>query len=83
MGMVVGAVNLANISPLLSVLDNACAAAANVFRVIDRKSKIDPMSDEGLMPNSDIQGTITFKNVHFSYPSRSEVQVNYDLKIYI
>lgn len=78
MGLVVGARNLENMSPMLEVLNDACVVGTSIFRVIDRQSKIDPMSDEGLVPNSDIQGSITFRNVHFGYPSRSEVQVNYD-----
>ena len=50
------------------------SAARSVFRVIDRKSKIDSLSEKGVKPSS-IEGNIRFENVFFSYPNRPDVQV--------
>lgn len=44
-------------------------AAKNVFKIIDRKSKIDSLSQDGLAP-ANVIGNIRFENVYFSYPSR-------------
>ena len=49
-------------------------ATKTVFRIIDLKSKIDPFSDEGLVPEK-VNGDLRFENVHFSYPSRPEEKV--------
>ncbi len=43
-----------------------------VFRV----PEIDSYSDAGKKPDTKPRGLIEFKNVHFSYPSRVDVQVN-------
>lgn len=68
--------NIENTAPYLNAFAEACGSAASIFEVIDRKSKIDPMSNEGtIVRSSDIKGTITFKNVHFGYPSRPDVEV--------
>ncbi|XP_055387529.1 multidrug resistance protein homolog 49-like [Condylostylus longicornis] len=69
-----GAQNLGLASPHIETLSVARAAAANIFQVIDRKSTIDSMSDEGLTPLN-IIGDIEFKNIHFEYPSRQNVKI--------
>jgi ATP-binding cassette subfamily B (MDR/TAP) protein 1 len=50
------------------------SAARAVFRIIDRKSKIDSMSEEGLKPDTVI-GNIRFENVHFNYPNRPDIKI--------
>lgn len=75
LGFSIGINNIENTAPLLESFSTACGSAASIFSVIDRNSKIDSMSNEGKIPDSDIQGDITFKNVQFSYPSRSDVEV--------
>lgn len=62
----------------------ARGAAKNIFAVIDRASQIDPLNQNGLKLNaSDVNGEIEFRNIHFSYPSRPNVQIfhDYNLKI--
>lgn len=49
-------------------------SAQSVFELIDRKSKIDPFDERGLKPDS-VVGNIRFENVHFSYPSRPDIQI--------
>lgn len=55
-------------------LSKAIAASSEMFKVIDRQSAIDSLSEDGLKPDT-IEGNIRFENVHFSYPSRAEVPV--------
>nr|UOU03325.1 ATP-binding cassette subfamily B1-like 4-2 [Brachionus rubens] len=60
--------------------ESACKIA---FSIIDRKSKIDCLSDDGLKPNT-FRGDIRFENVHFRYPSRPQIKIlnglNLDIK---
>jgi ATP-binding cassette subfamily B (MDR/TAP) protein 1 len=49
----------------------AICAAASIFGIIDRPSRIDAASDEGMTPAS-CKGRIEFKNVTFAYPTRPE-----------
>lgn len=53
----------------------ARGAADTIFKVIDRTSKIDPMSGDGKMINSGLKGDIEFQDVGFHYPSRTDVQI--------
>lgn len=50
------------------------AAAHDLFKTIDRESKIDALSTEGSKP-SECHGDIVFDKVAFAYPSRPTVQV--------
>jgi len=69
-------------APYLEAFSMARGAAATVFAVIDRKSKIDSLSESGLKPSS-VLGEIKFSGIKFSYPSRTEVPIlnGLDLKI--
>lgn len=73
--LVFGADSLARTAPYLQTFADARGSAAVIFRIIDRKSKINSMSNEGKWPDVGVQGNIVFKNVHFSYPSRPSVEV--------
>ncbi|PIN07940.1 Peptide exporter, ABC superfamily [Handroanthus impetiginosus] len=54
----------------------------SVFEIIDRTPKIDPDDNSALKPPN-VYGSIEFKNVDFSYPTRPEVLVlsNFTLKV--
>ena len=58
----------------------AVAAARRVFRMINRISPIDSMSDHGLALDQ-IQGNIEMRNIKHIYPSRPGVVVANDLTI--
>lgn len=64
-------------APFLETFTAACGSASIIFKIIDRNSKIDSMSNRGKTIEGSVQGNISFKNVCFSYPSRSDVQVCY------
>ncbi|KAE8008384.1 hypothetical protein FH972_004903 [Carpinus fangiana] len=57
-------------------------AAASVFAIVDRKSKIDP-SDESGMTMDNLKGEIELHHVSFKYPSRPDVQIFRDLSLAI
>ena len=65
---------LTQIAPQSVVISKAAAAADQLFKTIDRESKIDSLSDEGKKPG-ECHGDIEFRDVVFSYPSRANVQV--------
>lgn len=69
-----GAYSLGILGSFMEHIGSAQAAAYKVFEIIDRKPTIDSMSDEGHKPDN-FRGEVQFKNVHFTYPSRSDVQV--------
>lgn len=50
-----------------------------MFAVIDRKSTIDSMTDDGHLLDTDTMGNIEFNNVSFNYPSRADVPVRTNL----
>lgn len=70
--------NLAETTPFLLTFAVARGSAKSVFAVIDQKSKIDPIQNNGdKISASDVHGEIEFKNIHFNYPSRPDVQVKF------
>jgi ABC-type multidrug transport system fused ATPase/permease subunit len=69
-------------TPYMEAFSMAKAAAASVFAVIDRESKIDSLSQGGMKPSS-VLGEIKFAGVKFSYPSRAEVQILNGLQLKI
>lgn len=74
--MVSAADNASETTPFLLTFSVARGSAKSIFAVIDRISNIDPINNGGekIQPN-DVNGHIEFRNVCFSYPSRSDVQV--------
>jgi len=65
---------------LIPDLSKAEPAARNLLKVINREPAMRPSG--GLTPNK-IEGNLSFRNIHFSYPSRPGVQVlkNFSLDI--
>ncbi|KAG8653337.1 hypothetical protein MANES_05G009400v8 [Manihot esculenta] len=57
-------------------------AAASIFSIIDRKSKIDP-SDESGMILENVRGEIELRHISFKYPSRPDIQIFRDLSLAI
>nr|AAA37005.1 p-glycoprotein [Cricetulus sp.] len=61
-------------SPNIEAFANARGAAYEIFNIIDNKPSIDSFSKNGYKPDN-IKGNLEFKNIHFSYPSRKDVQI--------
>lgn len=47
----------------------------SIWKIIDRKSAIDPLNKDGVKPDK-FQGDVEFSDVKFHYPSRPEVPVS-------
>lgn len=60
----------------------AKSAAASIFSILDRKSKIDPGVDSGVTVEN-IKGDIECQHVSFRYPSRPDIQIFQDLNLTI
>ena len=58
----------------MGAFSEARVAGAKIFEVIDRIPEIDVFSDDGDSPNP-VGGKIELKHVHFTYPTRPDVQV--------
>ncbi|VAH78686.1 unnamed protein product [Triticum turgidum subsp. durum] len=80
--LVLAAVGVSQASALASNATKARHSAISVFSILDRKSKIDTSSDEGLML-ANVTGDIDFSNVSFMYPSRPDVQIFSDFTLHI
>ncbi|XP_055858644.1 multidrug resistance protein homolog 49-like [Episyrphus balteatus] len=74
LGIILEAQSVGFAMPHLEAFGVAKSAAKSIFSIIDRKTAIDPFSEEGLRPEK-FKGTIKFDKVHFKYPSRANVNV--------
>jgi ATP-binding cassette subfamily B (MDR/TAP) protein 1 len=52
----------------------ATRALTNIFQLLDRETKIDPASKEGLVP-AQVAGDVAFADVDFKYPTRESTAV--------
>ncbi|KAJ1814830.1 hypothetical protein LPJ56_004740, partial [Coemansia sp. RSA 2599] len=73
--LLVGGFMLSGAAPNISSISTAQGSAARVFSIIDRKSPIDPLDAETGKKVSKVHGEISFRNIHFSYPSRPDVPI--------
>ncbi|KAK1992218.1 multidrug resistance protein 2 [Colletotrichum falcatum] len=61
---------------------SAIAATRRVCKILNRKSPIDSLGDQGAKPDDvSVEGNIEFRNVKHVYPSRPDVVVAHDLNI--
>lgn len=60
----------------------ARSAAKTALKMIERVSKIDSMSNEGVRPDL-CEGNIEFKNVSFEYPTRPGVRILNDFNLVV
>ncbi|KAF1997764.1 P-loop containing nucleoside triphosphate hydrolase protein [Amniculicola lignicola CBS 123094] len=74
LAVIVAATAMSTIAPAIQAITKASSAAEELFKTIDRPSEIDPLSEEGLVPNECI-GHIEVQNLHFAYPARPDIPV--------
>ncbi|SPQ94886.1 unnamed protein product (mitochondrion) [Plasmodiophora brassicae] len=75
-GVLIGSLALGQVAPDFQAFSMAKSAGAKLFQTIDIAPKIDPYDRNGkLIPESELKGHITFKDVQFAYPSRPGVVV--------
>ncbi|OQS03162.1 ATP-binding Cassette (ABC) Superfamily, partial [Thraustotheca clavata] len=70
-GILLGTMSLAQISPNISAVASAKGAAAGLFKILSRPSKINAAALEGDVPMR-CDGRIELKDIIFTYPSRPE-----------
>ncbi|KAJ5951629.1 ABC transporter integral membrane type 1 [Penicillium vulpinum] len=82
MSVVVAATSLTTIMPYLIDFVRAASAASELFKLIDRKSRINPFDESGEKP-TDLMGYLDFDNISFAYPTRPDAKVldNFSLHI--
>lgn len=73
--VVFGGFALGQVQPTVTDLNKGRGAAFKVFQMIERKSKINHESSEGLAPKQPIAGAIELRDLHFAYPSRPHMQI--------
>ncbi|XP_045538541.1 multidrug resistance protein homolog 49 [Papilio machaon] len=66
--------NIAMCQPHLEMFSAARGAAKSLFKLLERRSKVDALRDSGTKPDS-FKGDIVFDNLYFNYPSRPDVKV--------
>jgi ABC-type multidrug transport system fused ATPase/permease subunit len=74
--------SLGQAAPFMEKLAEAQSAAYEIFKIIDRISKMDIESDSGIKLD-DLKGDILFSDVTFNYPSRKDVIVLNEFNINI
>ncbi|XP_025933361.1 ATP-binding cassette sub-family B member 5 [Apteryx rowi] len=72
--VIFAAMNVGQSASLAPDYGKAKISAQRIFQLLDRKPPIDSYSEEG-EKLSNFEGNIEFRNIHFIYPSRPEVQV--------
>jgi ATP-binding cassette, subfamily B (MDR/TAP), member 1 len=80
--VIVAASTIMVTGPNFVTFGRAASAAADLFKLIDRKSQIDAFDASGTQPTA-FAGDIELDSVEFSYPMRSDIVVlrNLSLKI--
>ncbi|KAJ2467717.1 hypothetical protein GGI03_001411 [Coemansia sp. RSA 2337] len=73
--LLIGGFMLSGAAPNISAISTAQGSAAKVFDIIDRQSPIDPLDTESGIKVDRVRGEISFRNIHFSYPSRPDVPI--------
>ncbi|KAJ8435231.1 hypothetical protein Cgig2_028417 [Carnegiea gigantea] len=76
--LTMAAIGISQSSSFAPDTGKAKSAAASVFALLDRKSKIDP-SDESGMTLDEIKGEIELRHISFKYPTRPDIQIFRDL----
>ncbi|XP_073541681.1 ATP-dependent translocase ABCB1-like isoform X2 [Phyllobates terribilis] len=72
--VLIGTFSLGQAAPNLESISNARGAAYEVYKVINKERPIDSSSHEGHKPDK-LTGHIEFRNIHFCYPSRPDIQI--------
>ncbi|KFV72988.1 Multidrug resistance protein 1, partial [Dryobates pubescens] len=78
--VIFAAMNVGQSASLAPDFGKARMSAQRIFQLLDRKPLIDSYSEEG-EKLSEFDGNIEFRNIHFVYPTRPEVQVLQGLNV--
>jgi ATP-binding cassette subfamily B (MDR/TAP) protein 1 len=72
--VIVAAAALTQVSPQIMAVTQAASAAHDLFKIIDRQSKVDSMSTAGQIP-AQCKGEIELRDLEFHYPSRPDAPI--------
>ncbi|XP_014668799.1 PREDICTED: bile salt export pump-like [Priapulus caudatus] len=81
-GIMIGAFAMGYAAPKISDFAIARSAATPIFQIIDQVPSIDIESPEGEKLKL-VSGDVTFRNVHFTYPSRADVKILRNLNLHV
>ncbi|KAF2450390.1 multidrug resistance protein 1 [Karstenula rhodostoma CBS 690.94] len=82
LAVIVAATAMSTIAPQIIALGKSASAAAQLFRVIDRVSEIDALSEEGKIPEK-CTGHVDIECISFTYPTRPDIQVLDKFSLYV
>ncbi|KAI8078647.1 P-loop containing nucleoside triphosphate hydrolase protein [Halteromyces radiatus] len=82
-GVILGAIGLITIPQNLTSITSACGAAYNIYSTIERIPDIDPDDIKHKHLPQSWHGNVEFKDIFFSYPTRSDVSILNDVNISI
>ncbi|KAK7397026.1 hypothetical protein VNO78_18191 [Psophocarpus tetragonolobus] len=80
--LTMASIGISQSSSLAPDSHKAKIATASIYRIIDRKSKIDPSDESGNILDK-VNGEIEIRHVIFKYPSRPDIQIFRDLSLTI
>ncbi|CAO2178645.1 unnamed protein product [Urochloa humidicola] len=80
--LMMATIGVSQTSALASDSTKAKDSSISIFALLDRKSKINSGSDEGLTLD-EVKGDIDFRHVSFKYPSRPDIQIFSDFTLHI
>jgi ATP-binding cassette subfamily B (MDR/TAP) protein 1 len=83
LAMLMGAVSIAHAAPHIQAFAGGVAAAANIFKIIDRPLPENEDNDSSSKVPHSIQGTLEFRALKHVYPSRPEVTVLEDFNLVV
>jgi ATP-binding cassette subfamily B (MDR/TAP) protein 1 len=69
LSVVIGSINITMLAPYSIDFTRSATSAAQLFKLIDRASAIDPFNNSGEQP-SDVAGLLELEDVTFAYPTR-------------
>ncbi|XP_078519797.1 ATP-dependent translocase ABCB1-like isoform X6 [Lissotriton helveticus] len=72
--VMMGSFHLGQTAPNLESVASSRVAAYEIYKVIKKKRLIDSSSTDGHKPDR-FTGRIEFRNIHFSYPTRPDIQI--------
>ncbi|KYQ88935.1 ABC transporter B family protein [Tieghemostelium lacteum] len=76
------AMGIGNTAAFAPDIAKAKVATSDIFKIVDRQSKIDASIKKGQIPD-EFKGDIEFKNIHFNYPSRPNKTIFQDFSLVI
>ncbi|KAI6355373.1 hypothetical protein MCOR25_008214 [Pyricularia grisea] len=82
MCVITGTISITAVAPSTIAFTRAASGAAELFRLIDRTSEIDPFDKSGERP-TEIEGSLEFDGVTFAYPTRPGINVLKDFSLHI